>query len=47
MEPNLTAYLKKLGKKGGKNRAKNLSSKRRKQIAKAAAVKRWSKRKKS
>lgn len=32
-----------LGRKGGKARAKSLSAKRRKEIAKKAAAKRWSK----
>jgi hypothetical protein len=40
-------YIRGLASKGGKGRAKKLSAKRRKQIAKKAARKRWAKRRKT
>jgi len=39
----LSAYLRKLGRKGGIARAKQLPARRRRAIAKAAARKRWKK----
>jgi hypothetical protein len=44
--PNAVALGKLGGSKGGKARAKKLSAARRKEIARKAAKKRWSKRKK-
>jgi len=38
------AYFQEMGKKGGKGRAKKLTAKRRKAIAKKAARARWGKR---
>jgi hypothetical protein len=43
MDPRITAYFRKFGKKGGKARKKKLSPARRKAIAKKAARARWRK----
>jgi hypothetical protein len=42
----VTEYLKKLGKKGGTARAKNLTTKERQDSARRAAQARWAKQKK-
>jgi hypothetical protein len=39
----LSSAAAELGRKGGKKRAENMTPERRKEIAKAAAAKRWSK----
>jgi hypothetical protein len=41
--PRMTARTPALGRMGGKARAEGMSAKRRKEIARKAAVKRWSK----
>ncbi len=43
MESNISKYLRRLGRKGGKARKKALTAKRRKQIARKAARARWRK----
>jgi hypothetical protein len=43
MDPRITEVFRKFGKKGAKARQKNVSAKRRKQIAKKAARARWRK----
>lgn len=42
-DPLLSSAAAELGRKGGQRRAANLSGERRKEIAKAAAAKRWGK----
>jgi hypothetical protein len=43
MSESVKSYLKRIGRKGGKQRKKNLSAKRRTAIARKAAKSRWSK----
>jgi len=46
-QDELKEYAKRLGRRGGKKRSENLTPERRREIAKKAALARWSKKKKT